>query len=131
MDPPDQVAAPAAQLPRQLRARERRIRRHNLVFAQRLDTNERSSIRIDLVNSSGQGLGLHSLIPLPTGTHLALSITAPDAAPELLLCSIQHCTKLRSGYFVLGAKILARMPGHLNATRLPKAWYTAASLPTP
>lgn len=96
-------------------------------FMKRLTMEEGSVLRVTVTDTSEGGIGLVSVIPMRVGDRVAIGLTLPSAAPEILLSRVQHCGKNASGQYRFGVSVLERHAGDLVKMRVPAAWLVQAN----
>ena len=83
---------------------------------------EASCVRVISIDTTSEGVGFMSMVPLKVGT--AVVIDNPDlSANVLLLCNVIHCTLIPGGKYHIGAMIEQSSKGNLTTTQIPSEWW--------
>ena len=86
--------------------------------------HEASSLRVMSIDSTAEGVGFLSMVPLKVGTPIV--VDHPDMSKNtLLLCNVIHCTLIRGGKFHVGVIVEQSSKGNLTTTQIPGDWWKA------
>ena len=114
------IETPTAE-PKQLR-KQRRKPLNAPTFIKRLTVEEGSVLRVTITDTSDDGVGFTSIIPLRVGDRLAVGLTVAGTPAQMLLTRINHCAKNPAGQYRLGATVVERQPGDIVKIRVPANW---------